>query len=111
MFASSFFSDGEAEDYLKDMVQEYLKVPMDWIREFHAPNPDLNVEPLLQHVVTPTLIMHGTGDRRVPFATAEFLNERIADSRLCPFPGTGHLPEFTAPRKFCEELDRFIQEG
>jgi pimeloyl-ACP methyl ester carboxylesterase len=57
---------------------------------------------VLGQVKTPTLILHGTQDRRVPLSTAYYLAERLPDARLYLFEGAGHLPIFTATGEFCD---------
>jgi pimeloyl-ACP methyl ester carboxylesterase len=62
-------------------------------------------------VKTPTLVLHGTQDRRGPLAAAHFLAEGPPDSRLYLFEGSGHLPIFTATGEFCDVLRRFVRTG
>jgi len=57
----------------------------------------------------PTLIAHGTEDRQVPFAAAEYLAAHIPGAQLYPFTGYGHVPLFTATQEFCEVLRRFVR--
>ncbi|MEK7371215.1 MAG: alpha/beta hydrolase [candidate division NC10 bacterium] len=59
----------------------------------------------------PTLVIHGTPDRRVPFDDARYLAKHIPGARLYPFEGSGHLPLFTATRAFCEALRQFARTG
>ena len=59
----------------------------------------------------PTLIVHGTEDRQVPFAAAEYLAAHIAGAQLYPFQGYGHVPLFTATQEFCDVLRRFVRTG
>jgi len=44
----------------------------------------------LQEIVIPTLIMHGSKDRVIPYPLAEEMHDRIKGSRLVTFDG-GHL--------------------
>jgi pimeloyl-ACP methyl ester carboxylesterase len=66
---------------------------------------------VLGQVKTPTLVLHGTQDARVPMATAHYLAERLPDSRLYLFEGAGHLPIFTATAEFCDVVRRFVRTG
>ena len=49
--------------------------------------------PPLEQITSPTLIVHGTADRCVPFAAAEAAARRIPGSLLLPVEGAGHLVE------------------
>src|SRR5919106_623306 len=59
----------------------------------------------------PTLIVHGTEDRQVPFAAAEYLATHIPGAQLYAFKGYGHVPLFTATQEFCQVLRRFVRSG
>jgi pimeloyl-[acyl-carrier protein] methyl ester esterase len=60
---------------------------------------------VLAQVKTPTLVLHGTRDARVPLTTAHCLAEHLPDARLHLFEAAGHLP-ITA--EFCDVLRRFV---
>jgi pimeloyl-ACP methyl ester carboxylesterase/SAM-dependent methyltransferase len=46
--------------------------------------------PRLGEVTAPTLVIHGTDDRLLPYAHAEALAREIPDATLLPLPGVGH---------------------
>lgn len=69
------------------------------------------VEPHLQAVRVPTLVMHGRQDRNVPIDEGRKLAEHIPNSRFYAFKGRGHLPVTTASEKFCTVLRHFLQTG
>jgi len=50
-----------------------------------------NVYDLLPRVQTPTLALHGTADKIVPYSHAEKLAAAIPGARLVTFEGAGHL--------------------
>jgi pimeloyl-ACP methyl ester carboxylesterase len=56
----------------------------------------------------PTLLMWGTRDRAVSFASAELLRQNFRQCRLRAFPGVGHLPYEEAPEEFSRALIEFI---
>jgi pimeloyl-ACP methyl ester carboxylesterase len=62
-------------------------------------------------VKAPTLVLHGTEDRRVSVAAAHHLARQIPEARLYLFESRGHLPIFTATAEFCEVLRRFLTTG
>jgi pimeloyl-ACP methyl ester carboxylesterase len=63
---------------------------------------------VLGQVKAPTLVLHGTHDRRVPLSAAHYLAEHLPDARLYLFEGRGHLPIFTATTEFCDVRRRFV---
>jgi non-heme chloroperoxidase len=56
----------------------------------------------LPRITVPTLIVHGIHDKVIPFSQAQELHRNITNSRLVPFPYSGHGP-------FWEERERFNQ--
>jgi pimeloyl-ACP methyl ester carboxylesterase len=46
-----------------------------------------------EQITAPTLIVHGTADRCLPFAAAEVAARRIPGANLFPVEGAGHLVE------------------
>lgn len=44
----------------------------------------------LKDIRVPTLILHGTADKIVPFANSAVLKKGIKDSKLIEYPGVGH---------------------
>jgi pimeloyl-ACP methyl ester carboxylesterase len=52
----------------------------------------------LELLDVPTLIVHGTADRTVPFAHAERAARRIPSARLLPVTGADHALTLVAPQ-------------
>lgn len=48
--------------------------------------------PLLQSIVTPTLLLWGDKDAMIPVANAQNYRDALANSKLVTIPDTGHLP-------------------
>ena len=86
-------------------------MPRQTILSFYDRDPDLDIRSLLAGVRVPTLVIHGTEDRQVPFTAAEYLAAHIPDAQLYPFKGYGHVPLFTATQEFCDVLRRFVRSG
>ena len=63
---------------------------------------DEHLEADVQQVTVPTLIIHGTHDKLIPYSQAEELHRKIRNSRLVPFQYSGH-------GSFYEERDKFNQ--
>jgi pimeloyl-ACP methyl ester carboxylesterase len=57
----------------------------------------------------PTLLVWGTNDRAVHFASAERLRQNFRDARLVAFEGVGHLPYEESPKKFNQVLIDFLK--
>lgn len=49
-----------------------------------------NAHSRLHHVQAPTLILHGTADKIVPYANSAILLDRVPDARLLTYEGAGH---------------------
>jgi len=58
----------------------------------------------LSSIRCPTLIVHGTLDKDVPIAHAEFAHAQIANSELVKIEGADHLMFYTRYK----ELDRLV---
>jgi pimeloyl-ACP methyl ester carboxylesterase len=56
----------------------------------------------------PTLLIWGTKDRAVHFASAERLRQNFSNARLVAFEGVGHLPYEECPDKFNRALIEFL---
>jgi pimeloyl-ACP methyl ester carboxylesterase len=56
----------------------------------------------------PTLLIWGTKDRAVHFASAERLRQNFSNARLVAFEGVGHLPYEECPDEFNRALIEFV---
>lgn len=61
-----------------------------------------HLEPEVQQLTVPTLIVHGVHDKVIPYSQAEELHAIIKNSQLIPFHYSGHGP-------FYEERDKLNQ--
>ncbi|MEK7446640.1 MAG: alpha/beta fold hydrolase, partial [candidate division NC10 bacterium] len=111
MFWPTVFSEPGTAALVEQAVQHSLRLPSETVLSFFAQDPERNIAPVLDQVRVPTLVIHGTADRRVPFDDARYLAEHIPGARLYPFEGSDHLPLFTATRAFCEALRQFVRTG
>jgi pimeloyl-ACP methyl ester carboxylesterase len=105
------FSEPDVADLAASRGKRWLGMPRETIRSFYDRDPDMDIRRLLPSIRVPTLIVHGTEDRQVPFAAAEYLAAHIPGAQLCPFKGYGHVPLFTATQEFCDVLRRFVCTG
>jgi DNA-binding SARP family transcriptional activator/pimeloyl-ACP methyl ester carboxylesterase len=112
-FVATIVTDPDTGELAEQFTRNVLRLPRESILSNWAPDPEIDIAPILDQVKTPTLILHGTEDRRVSVAAARHLARHMPDARLHLFEGRGHLPIFTATSEFCEVLRRFVwsEEG
>ncbi|MGH9836377.1 MAG: alpha/beta fold hydrolase [Blastocatellia bacterium] len=65
------------------------------------------VEPEINQIRRPTLIIWGAEDELIPLEAGRQLNTLIAGSRLIVFDQCGHLPQAEAPERFVSEVRNF----
>ncbi len=105
------FSEPDVADLAASRLNRWLEMPRETALSFYDRDPEMDIRPLLPAVRVPTLIAHGTEDRQVPFAAAEYLAAHIPGAQLYAFEGYGHVPLFTATQEFCDVLRRFVRTG
>lgn len=71
-----------------------------------AERPDYTA--LLPQINVPTLIIVGSRDEFTPVADAEFMRDRIPDSKMAVIEGTGHMPNLENPIEFNRLIGEFI---
>jgi pimeloyl-ACP methyl ester carboxylesterase len=108
---SLVLSEPETRELRELFVQNRLRVPHETTLSFFDRDPTVDVAPILTEITVPTLVTHGSEDRLVAFAAAEYLSARLPNAQLHPFQGRGHLLLFTAPDEFCDVLRRFVRTG
>ena len=71
---------------------------------------DIDVTELARQVRVPTLVLHATGDRGVPFEEGRRLAGMIPEARFVPLDSRNHilLQRDAAFPKFIDEIERFI---
>jgi pimeloyl-ACP methyl ester carboxylesterase len=112
ILASTIYSEPGTDHLIDQTVQSHLNFPTDIALNFLTPDPEDDVDSLLPDLQVPTLVMHGTVDRRVPFAAGQYLAEHIAGAQFYAFEGKGHMAMFTtAVNEFCEVLRHFVRTG
>jgi class 3 adenylate cyclase/pimeloyl-ACP methyl ester carboxylesterase len=102
------FSEPDVADLAASRLKRWLDMPRETALSFFDRDPEMDIRPLLSAIRVRTLIAHGTEDRQVPFAAAEYLAAHIPGAQLYPFVGYGHVPLFTATQEFCDVLRAFV---
>jgi pimeloyl-ACP methyl ester carboxylesterase len=69
------------------------------------------LEPRYSGLAVPLVIVVGEGDRMVPPATSARLHQLVPGSELVSLPGSGHMPQFTAPDAVLAAVDRAASLG
>lgn len=69
---------------------------------------DLDLAADLPQVAVPTLIVHGTHDRVIPFAQAQEMQSAIPHSQLVPFTNSGHGSFYEERDKLNRLLQQFV---
>jgi pimeloyl-ACP methyl ester carboxylesterase len=62
----------------------------------------------LGRISTPTLVVHGTGDRVIDHRNARLLASRLPDAELELLPGRGHLLFWEDPEGFARLVREFV---
>ena len=89
--------DAIREDYLASYEGDRYVESMRYVRTYPEELPAL--AELLPQITTPVTIINGRNDRVVPLANAEFLHERLPNSRVA-LVDTGHFAWEEAPAEY-----------
>jgi pimeloyl-ACP methyl ester carboxylesterase len=72
-----------------------------------AERPDYS--PLLPQINVPTLIVVGSLDEFTPVADAEFMRDRLPNSKMAVIEGAGHMPNLENPAEFNRIVEEFLK--
>ena len=116
MFSHSIYSDPGWYDFAERTAREWSEGGShdelhEFMMAFHNADPSKDISELLDLVLVPTLVTHGSEDQRIPIAAGRYIAEHIPDSVFYPFEGAGHLPLYTATAEFRDVLRQFIRTG
>jgi pimeloyl-ACP methyl ester carboxylesterase len=89
------------EDYLACYTGDRFVESMRYVRRYPEELPIL--AELLPEITTPVTIINGRNDQVVPLANAEFLHERLPNSRLVVIDG-GHFIWEEAPAEYAAAI-------
>jgi 3-oxoadipate enol-lactonase len=109
-FAPNWTSDEpEAfEDHLAARL-EFPTAPEAWAAQFAACEDYLTTGLRVEEIATPSLVIHGSADRVVPYTNGRDLAERMPHGRFLPLEDAGHLCFLEDTAGFCRHLAQFFQ--
>lgn len=94
MFSEAFIHGLDEDEVLYNIVYDTLMrkntTTMQDLINRGAAIKGHDVRDLISKISQPTLIMHGTADKMVPFKDSELLHETLPNSKLVPLEGFGH---------------------
>jgi class 3 adenylate cyclase len=97
------------EDYLAwlSAMYRYGASPSAFVALYRM-SMQLDVTDVLPAVRTPTLVVHRTGDRVVPFAAAEYVAGQLSDARLVALDGDDHFPNCGDTQRVIDTVRDFV---
>jgi pimeloyl-ACP methyl ester carboxylesterase/DNA-binding CsgD family transcriptional regulator len=113
VFTSQFMPEGTCEQFRAfDELQRMSATPKDAVRLMQAV-AQIDVTDIAPRVSCPTLVLHGRGDRRIPFEEGRLLSSLIPDSRFVPLDTNNHVlfEREAAFNTFLQEMDAFLKTG
>jgi len=89
-------------EQLLDARLRHPTPPANWAAQFAACGQFLDRGADVSTIQCPTLVIHGTEDRVVPFGNGERLARAIPNAKLVALEGVGHLPPLEVPERFAQ---------
>jgi len=89
-----------------DTVPHLLRLLGSW----HSDMSQLGRELVDQPLSVPTLLLWGDRDIIVPLSTASGLTQHLANAKLLPLLGVGHLPNEEAPAECARAITEWLAE-
>jgi pimeloyl-ACP methyl ester carboxylesterase/DNA-binding winged helix-turn-helix (wHTH) protein len=113
MFAAQFMPEGSTEQWDAFDEHQRLTASPENARRLLATASTIDVTDVAPLVRTPTLVLHATDDRRVPYEQGQLLAALIPGARLVALPSCNHLllDGETAWSRFLQEIDAFLATG
>ena len=96
------------EDHLAARL-EYPTAPKAWAAQFSACEDYLANGLRVEEITVPSLIIHGSADRVVPYSNGKELANRMPHARLLTLKDAGHLCFLEDSANFCQQTTHFFQ--
>ena len=107
-FVSSLFTEPHSTKPFEDAVRYGWATRAEVIANARAGWIGHDVRELARQVRCPTLVIHGSEDRRVPYAKGLAIHELVPGSRMLTVEGGGHVPAVRDPVMFNRRLRDFV---
>ena len=106
----SFIQRIPASDELRQLIARYERnaCTPQMASDILRLNNEIDIRSLLPTVRVPTLVLHTSGDRLVPVATARYMAEHLPDARFVEQAGDFHIPWDPTELWFLEEVEDFF---
>jgi pimeloyl-ACP methyl ester carboxylesterase len=110
MFAAQFLPQGTTEQWEAFEAYQRLTASPENARRLFETSSDIDVTAVAPSVRTPTLVLHATDDRRVPYEQGALLAALIPGARMVPLLSSNHLLLADEPAwaQFVTTLDAFL---
>jgi DNA-binding winged helix-turn-helix (wHTH) protein/pimeloyl-ACP methyl ester carboxylesterase len=110
MFAAQFMPEGTLEQWDAFDRHQRLTASPGNARRLLSVSASIDVTQIAPSVQTPTLVLHATDDRRVPYEQGELLAALIPGARLVPLQSCNHLLLDGEPAwsQFLAAVDAFV---
>jgi class 3 adenylate cyclase len=70
--------------------------------------PEIDIRHVLPSIYAPTLVMHGRGDRTVPFQSGRYLADHIVGARFVELPTDDHAIWFGARDVYLDAMQEYL---
>jgi DNA-binding winged helix-turn-helix (wHTH) protein/pimeloyl-ACP methyl ester carboxylesterase len=110
MFASQFMPEGSSEQWSAFVELQERTTSAANARRLMQVSAGIDVTEVSAQIEAPTLVLHATGDLRVPVAQGELFASLIPGARFCPLDSVNHilLDREPAWSEFVREVTAFI---
>lgn len=108
-FIPMMFKDYPGQETINQILTEMEKADPEVVLNSLKSFSEMDFRALLPQIQVPTMIMHGRHDQLYPLEAAEYMHERILNSKLIVFEHSGHCPNLEEPDRFNRELSDFVQ--
>jgi pimeloyl-ACP methyl ester carboxylesterase len=110
MFASQFMPEGSPEQWAAFVEVQQRTTSARNAKRLMSVSQAIDVTEVAPRVTVPTLVLHATGDRRVPLEQGQLFADLIPRATFVPLESHNHilLGDEPAWKVFVEEVERFI---
>lgn len=110
-----FYTRPEMPGPIRKHVMNQINESKDWVDNTLVKaiknGAYFNLKDDLHKIEVPTLVLWGREDKVVPFASAEYFNSNISNSKLQILEKAGHSPQLEIPDEVAKGIDAFIKNS